>query len=316
MSTTELAPPPIRSASPIAELAARVDARLLAVAGSLAISLSSTFVKLSETSSGTNVFFRCLLALPFLLPLAWWERRRAGAGAARPGWRAALGGALLGVDLVLWCESIASVGAGIATVLVAVQVVIVPGLAFLFFGERPSARYLVAVPVMLGGIVLAGGVADSSAFGPDPLYGTVTGVLAGVAYGGYLLLLRAGSGPGTQAQTVCVATIAAGAVALAIGLPWHGVDLTPGWPSFGWLIALAVSGQAVGWLFVAAALPRLSASVGATLLLLQPIIAVLLGVVVLGEDPSPLQFTGCAVVIAAVCFATLRPAKLTEGKAR
>ncbi|WP_158891827.1 DMT family transporter [Amycolatopsis anabasis] len=307
MTTTEApAQPATAPANPLSALADRIDARVLAAVGSLCISASSMFVKLSGTSAGTSVFYRCLLALPILIPLAWWERRRAASGIRRRVALPLIAGALLGVDLVLWCEAIGTVGAGIATVLVAVQVVIVPGLAFLFFRERPHARYLLAVPVMLGGIVLAGGIADTNAFGPDPVYGTVTGVLAGAAYAGYLLLLRVGTGPGTQVHSVCLATVSAGAVALALGLPWHGIDFAPGWPAFGWLIALAVAGQAVGWLLIAAALPRLSASTGATLLLLQPIGAVLLGVGLLGEAPSWLQLTGCAAVIAAVCFATGR----------
>ncbi|GAA1944907.1 DMT family transporter [Amycolatopsis minnesotensis] len=279
------------------------DPRLLAVAGGLCVSASSLLVKLSGTSAGTSVFFRCLLALPLLIPLALAERRREG---RQPVLLPLIAGALLGVDLVCWAEAIGAVGAGIATVLVAVQVVIVPGLAFAFLGERPGRRYLFAVPVLLGGIVLAGGVADPSAFGPAPLYGTVTGVVAGIAYAGYLLLLRRGTKPGGQVRSVCLATVSAGAVAVAVGAPWHGVDLAPGWAAFGWLVALAVCGQAVGWLLVGAALPRLSSSTGATLMLMQPIGAVVLGVLLLGEAPSALQLSGCAAVVGAACFVSMR----------
>jgi drug/metabolite transporter (DMT)-like permease len=38
-------------------------------------------------------------------------------------------------------------------------------------------------------------------------------------------------------------------------------------------------------------------------MLLQPIGAVLFGIALLGETPSVLQLIGCAVVLAAVCFA-------------
>ena len=86
-------------------------------------------------------------------------------------------------------------------------------------------------------------------------------------------------------------------------MPFHGLDLTPGWPALGWLACLAVVGQLVGWLLIAAALPRMTATLGATLMLLQPIGAVLFGIVLLGETPSVLQLIGCAVVLAAVCFA-------------
>ena len=296
--------------SPLSALADRLDARVLAAVGSICISLSSTLVKLSGTNAETSTFFRCLLALPVLIPLAWWERRRAAPGVRARVVAPLVAGVLLGLDLVLWAESIMTVGAGIATVLVAIQVVIVPGLALLLFAERPSVRYLLAVPVMLGGIVLAGGVVGSSAFGSAPVYGTTTGALAGIAYAGYLVLLRAGTTAGTQVRSVCLATVSAGVVGLGAGLVWHGIDLAPGWPAFGWLAALALLGQATGWLLIAAALPRLSASTGAALLLVQPVGAILAGVVVLGERPSGLQFAGCLAVLVAVGFASgLRPSR-------
>jgi drug/metabolite transporter (DMT)-like permease len=295
----------------------RLDPRLLAALGSFCIALSSMFIKLSDTSGSTSGFWRCACALPVLAALAWWERRRAGTGVRRRVVLPLAAGALLGVDFVCWGEAIPRVGAGIATVLLAVQVVIVPGLAFVFLRERPSRRYFVAIPVLLGGIVLAGGVTDNAAFGPDPVSGTVAAVVAGTAYAGYLLLIRIGTGPGTQVHSLCLATVSAGAVAVlsgVTGLAGHGIDLTPGWPAAGWLVALALVGHVAGWLLIVTALPRMSAAAGATLMLLQPVGAVLLGIGLLGETPSALQLTGCAAVLATVCFTGDRAKAATSRK--
>ncbi|WP_345703012.1 DMT family transporter [Pseudonocardia eucalypti] len=86
----------------------------------------------------------------------------------------------------------------------------------------------------------------------------------------------------------------------------------PGWPALGWLLALGVISQVAGWLLIAGALARMSAATGATLMLLEPIAAVGFGVLLLGEQPSGLQLTGCAVAIAAVCFAGRNPGVATE----
>ncbi|MFC6936537.1 DMT family transporter [Actinomadura yumaensis] len=120
-------------------------------------------------------------------------------------------------------------------------------------------------------------------------------------YAGYLFLTRrAGEGQDHRYRPVLLSTLSAGAVSVVIGIPWHGVDVAPGWAAFGWLAALAVTGQVCGWMLIGAALRRLPAETGGTLLLLQPILAVAFGAVLLGERPSPSQAAGCALVIAAV----------------
>ena len=97
------------------------------------------------------------------------------------------------IDLVLWHHAIASVGAGIATVLGNLQVVFVGVIAWWLLHERPSARLVAAVPVVLVGVVLISGVVGSGAYGDDPVLGVVYGLGTSVAYAGFLLLLRQGS---------------------------------------------------------------------------------------------------------------------------
>ncbi|WP_367129519.1 DMT family transporter [Saccharothrix sp. HUAS TT1] len=278
----------------------RANPVLLAAGGSLCIALSSVFIKVSGTSGSTSAFWRCLMSLPVLLALVWWERRRGTA--RRRVLLPLLAGVGLGVDFVLWGDAIGLVGAGVATVILSVQVVIVPAVAFLVHGERPSGRFLLAVPMLLGGIVLAGGLAGTPAFGPDPVLGAALALGAGVGYSAYLLMIRHSTGPGAREHTLCLATVSAGVVAVTIGVPTDRLDLTPGWPALGWLLALALVGQVVGWMLISTALPRLPSSTGATLMLLQPVAAVLLGIALLGERPSGAQLVGCLVVIASVAF--------------
>ena len=292
-----------------------VDPRLIALAGSLCIAFSPILIALSGASPGTATVFRCVLALPLLVPLGLWERRRrlrrsAGSGVAPGRGRPVLvvvGGALLGLDMTLWTASLHAVGAGVSTVLVNVQVVFLPLLAFLVLGERIRATFLLLVPVMLVGIALAGGLADGGAGGSGgsaPLFGTVTALVAAAAYAGYILLIRIGSAPGERFAPVALATAAAAASSAVVGGLWQGVDLTPGWVATGWLALLALVGQVMGWVLLATALPRLPSATGASILLLQPVGAVGLGMVVLAEYPSALQLLGCGVVIGSVVLAT------------
>ncbi|SDK57908.1 Threonine/homoserine efflux transporter RhtA [Actinopolyspora mzabensis] len=280
------------------------DARLVLTLGATILSGSALFMQLSGTAAGTAAFYRCLLALPVLLPLALLERRRLGGRGFR--WQALdlLAGFFLGLDLVLWGESIVNIGTGIATVLNNVQVLAAPLLALLITRERLSVGFLLATPVMLAGVALVGGVADSRAFGDAPAYGALLGAASGVAYGGYLFMLRlSGTRHGRHRfSPVCLASVSAAATALLLGGPWQGVELAVGWPALGWLAALALSSQVTGLLVVGSALPRVPSSVGSTLLLLQPVLAVLWGVLLLGESPTWWQLLGCALVVGTVWF--------------
>jgi len=163
--------------------------------------------------------------------------------------------------------------------------------------------FLLAVPVMLAGVALAGGLADGGGGAAHPVLGTVLALMAAFAYAGYLLLLRLGSAPGEKAGPVALATAAAAVSAFTLGTLWEGVDLTPGWEALGWLALLALIGQCMGWVLIAGGMARLPSSTGASILLLQPVGAVLLGMLVLGQFPSTWQLAGCAVVIGAVAFA-------------
>lgn len=292
-----------------------VDPRVMAVVGSLCIALSPILIALSGTSPGTATVFRCLLALPVLVPIALLERRRtrrAHLGGGRLGrpWLVLVGGLLLGLDMTLWTGAIHAVGAGVSTVLVNAQVVILPLLAFLVLGERIRLSFLLTVPVMLLGVALAGGLVDSDpAAAPDPVLGTVLALLAAVAYAGYLLFLRLGAAPGEKAAPVTLATVAAAVSSFALGSLWQGVDVTPGWAAIGWLALLAVIGQSIGWVLIAGGMAALPSSTGASILLLQPVGAVLLGMLVLGQFPTTWQLVGCAVVIVAVAVAVRRRAE-------
>lgn len=283
-----------------------MDARLLAALGAGFISLSAIFTKLAGTSAGTAAFFRCALALLVLLPLALRERGR---------WHLPdlLAGLLLGADFVLWGHAIGDVGAGIATVAVNVQVLVVPLLALLVSGERPARRFWITAPVILAGVALAAGMADAKAFGEHPVRGVLFSGVAGVLYGMYLFLLRRGGRAGKRFVPVTSATVTAAVASLALGSVLGGIDLAPGWPAFGWLVALALSGQVAGWLLIGAALPRLSSSVGATLLLIQPVGAVAFGMALLGERPGPWQLAGCAVVVGVVWFNAMSPKRSRDG---
>ncbi|WP_306319174.1 MULTISPECIES: DMT family transporter [unclassified Streptomyces] len=270
--------------------------------GALSLSVAPVLIDLSGTSPGTASYLRCALALPLLALLCAPERRREGPPGARHLALAALAGALFAGDMLLWTAAIGEVGAGLSTVLVNVQVVLVPLLAWLVDGERVTRRFLLWLGPLVVGVALTGGVL-SDAVGDEPLLGTVHALLAALCYSGFLFLLRRGGLSGRVRQTYLTVTASAGLVSLGVGALWSGVTFAPGWAALGWLAGASLTSGVIGWLLVAVHSPRLASHVGAVLLLLTPAGALACGAAVLGERPTPLQLAGCALLLASGYFA-------------
>jgi drug/metabolite transporter (DMT)-like permease len=137
------------------------------------------------------------------------------------------------------------------------------------------------------------------------------GVLTAVAYAGFLLTLRAGSADVRRsAGALFHATLASALVVLPVGWLLGELELRTSWESFWWLLTLALTSQVLGWLLIAAALPRAPAALSSVVLTLQPLAAVLLAIVLIDEDPSPVQLAGVAVVVCGIVLATGRARSL------
>ena len=276
--------------------------------GAFVIAFSAILVRLSEVSPSTAAFFRCFWALPVLWLLDRREQRRYGRRTIRerlPLWGA---GVMFAADLTFWHHSIEAVGAGLATVLGNIQVVLVGLLAWMFLAERPERRSLTAIPVVFAGVILISGVVGNGAYGDDPMLGVVFGVLTAITYALFILILRQGNTDDRRPAGPLFDATLSGAVFSAIGgIAVGDIDWTPGLEAQAWLVLLALSSQVLGWLLISVSLPRLPAVLTSIVLMLQPVSTVFLGAILLSESPSPVQLLGVAVVIVGVAGATVRP---------
>jgi drug/metabolite transporter (DMT)-like permease len=283
------------------------NAGRVAVAGALTIAFSSILVRKAGVSPVTAAVFRCAYALPVLGALAWIERRRYGPRTRRELRLSLWAGVFFAADLICWHYAIQDVGAGLATVLGNLQVVLVGVVAWLMLGERPDPRVIAAVPIVLFGVVLISGVLGHSAYGADPARGVIFGIATALTYAAFILLLRqSGRDLRRLASPLFEATAWAAVFALIAGVAIGNLDMVPSWPAHGWLLLLAMSSQVVGWLLISVSLPRLPAALTSVLLTIQPIGSVLLGVVLLSESPSLLQLAGVGCIFTGIVVATAR----------
>jgi drug/metabolite transporter (DMT)-like permease len=186
------------------------------------------------------------------------------------------------------------------------QVVLVGLLAWVLFRERLSRNALIAIPIAMAGIFLISGVLEDGAYGSDPKLGAIFGLLTGIAYSGFLLALRRGSGErGRVAGPLFDATLATAVFVVPAGLVLGDLDFTPSLEATAWLLLLALSSQVVGWLLITVSLGRLPAARTSVLLTLQPLLAVLFAALLIDERPSPLQLVGAAFILTGLLVASV-----------
>ncbi len=278
--------------------------RLTALLAAGCVAASGIIYRYADVAADTATFFRAFYGLPLLLAVAVLERRRSSPLPRRARLMAVAAGTFFALDLFFWHHAIDAVGAGMATVLGNLQVVIVGIAAWLFFGERPTRRTLAAMPIILAGVVLIAGVIGAGTYGTDPPLGMLLGVLTAIAYAAYLLIIRPVARTRT-AEPVAIATGSTAVVALGLGLATGQLNLVPSWPEHGWLILLGVTAQSVAYLLISISLPRLPAVMTSIILLAQPVAAVFLAMVLVGETPSFAQLAGVWLVIGGIALATV-----------
>jgi len=278
---------------------------LVALLGALAIAWSGPIVRLADLPPATTAVGRCLLALPVLLLLARREDRRLGAPLPlRTRKLAVVAGVFFAADLVLWHHAIEAVGAGLATVLGNLQVIVVAAVAWWLLDERPHAGLVASVPVLLLGVTLVSGALGGETYGKDPMLGVVLGLATSVAYAGFILVLRHGSSDLRRLAGPLLWASGSAAIAATVLGALLGELVVPSLRSLLWLAVLALTAQVVGWLLISSSLPRLPAALTSVLLLTQPVAALGIARVVVDETPTPVQLAGAAAILVGVVLAT------------
>ena len=282
--------------------------------GAACISCSGIFYRYADVSPSTGTVYRALFGLPLLALVGLAEQRRYGALPRATIRLAAIAGIFFAGDLMLWHHAIEAVGAGLATVLGNLQVIVVGIVAWLMLGERPSRATLLSLPVVLVGVVLISGAIGGQAYGNDPGLGVVLGIGTALCYAGYLLVIRRGGRDARRpAGPVAVATAFVVLAASLAGAVVGDLDPAPPLESLAWLAILGVTSQSAGYLLISISLPRLPAVTTSIILLAQPVMTVVLSIILLSEAPSGAQLLGVVLVIGGIAGATVPIARIRDG---
>jgi drug/metabolite transporter (DMT)-like permease len=289
--------------------------RLAALLGAMFIAFSGIFYRYAEVSPATATVFRCLYGLPILALVAWLERRRYGPLPRHLVTWSILAGIFFAADLLSWTHSVDQIGAGLATVIANMQVLVVPVMAWLILRERPPRSAILAVPIVLAGAVLISGAIGAGAYGANPPLGVALALFASVMYSGYLLVIRHGGRDIRRpAGPVAIASASTVVVAAVFGTISGELNPIPYLPAHFWLVLVGITSQSLGYLVISIALPRLPAALTAIILLAQPVATVVIARVApgLNETPSLDQLLGVVLVIGGIAAATLPVGRLRD----
>lgn len=166
-------------------------------------------------------------------------------------------------------------------------------------GERVSRRQLTALAMVLAGVFLVTGAAASIADGSGSISAAALalGLASGLTYGLYTVFGKRALARYDAVQTVFWA-FAFGALALSLAAPpWRPFIAHPGAATL--LVALGLLPTLTAYLLYIAALRRLPAATAAMLATIEPVVATLVGIALLGEAMGAGQAAGIALIVAA-----------------
>lgn len=279
------------------------------LAGLLLVSTAGPFILLARMDAFALVLLRLALSAPLFL---LWALLAGGAGVPREHRRRVLlGGLLLAAHFLLWVKAF-DLTSYASNLLLLIAQPVMAALIGARIGERPGRETWWAIAISLAGLALIAG--GDVALGWRPLLGDLCSILGGAAICLFYAATRRARAE-MPIQAFMGWTLLAGAAASLPVVLLAGSPLGPvaeplpvlGWaPSpWLWLAGLVVVTTMGGHGSMNAAARGVRLFTVNMVIVLEPAIAILLGVLLLGEGVTAVQVAGGGLLAAAVVVALL-----------
>lgn len=263
----------------------------------------------------TNGFVRYLFASLVLVPLLWRGQRRAPRRQRLtwPAWRALIA---LALTAVVGYNAFFFIGLKYAPS--SDSILLIPTtnpiwtalIALALIGERPTGRILVGMAFALFGmcLVLVGGLED--AYTAARLFGNILFIIAAVVFGFSHVMGRIATHYVSPLEATTLAGVLGALVLLPMALIEGGVDELFAAPALYWfnILFIAWGVTALGYVLWYRSVARIGAGRTSFYNNLVPLFGLTFSALFLAEYPTPLQLLGGALMLAAVIWATRRPA--------
>jgi drug/metabolite transporter (DMT)-like permease len=269
--------------------------------GNLALAGGPFLVRHSGVGPVAAGFWRLALALPFLFAIAWifrqpvhWPRRKLTIAIAFAAF-------FFAADLASWHAGILLTKLGNATLFGNISSFFFAAWGLWLARKWPSTIQALALSLAAAGCgLLMWGSAELSA---SHLRGDLLAVLAGLLYTGYLILVERTRGKLQPLPLLFLASLF-GALFLLPAALGAGEHIIPAdWTG---LFALALCSQVIGQGLLVYALGHVPPLVVGVAMLTQPALSALLGWIYYGEAFTARDWTGAAMIVAALILVRMR----------
>jgi drug/metabolite transporter (DMT)-like permease len=280
--------------------------RLAVVGAAVAVtSWGSAGVVVKHISMGGLALGAYRFGLYALLIVVWLAARRSPLT-----WRALRasvpGGLALSADVALFFTAVKHTTIVNATVIGALQPVVLGVVGARFFGERISRRSVVLAAVALAGVVAIVGASSSS--DEWSLAGDLAAVGSLVGWSVYFVCSKRSRGVVSPTEFTAGTGLVTAVVCLVFA-PVFGQDLSlPTADDWVWIVVLMLGAGLVGHSLMNWSLVRIPLWLGSVLTLFIPVVSALLAWVALGEGLDTVQIAGMVLVVVALALIVTEPA--------
>lgn len=230
----------------------------------------------------------------------------------------ALGAVAVAIYPLAFYSSMHLAGVAIGSVISLASAPLASGVLERVVDRRPLSRpwMLAAVLGIAGAVLLCAAKAGDPADAPSTLAGVALGLVAGATYATYSWVVRRLMGEGIGRAAAMGSVFGAGGVLLLPVLLATGAPLVATPEAFAVAAYMALVPMFLGYVLFGYGLARISASTATTVTLIEPAVAAVLAVIVVGERLDVLGWIGLGVIAAALVVLVVAPAAAQRAGAR
>ncbi|WP_397386921.1 DMT family transporter [Paenibacillus sp. BIC5C1] len=256
----------------------------------LSISISSILIKSSETPTSVAGMYRLFITVILMLPFVPWKSLR-NLKMSKKDWSVVLlAGLFLGLHFLFWMESLVHTSVASSMVILSLQPLFVMLGSYFIFKERAKmVTILCLVTALAGSVIIAWGDIGVSR---EALVGDGLSLLGTIAVSAYMLAGQKVSHKIDANVYSVIVFFLAGSVLLIYSLFNH-ISLT-GYNTSDWMyfLLLAIIPTIFGQFLINLLLKSLGATTVSVGIIGEPVLAIILAFVFLGETISLFQFIG------------------------
>ena len=255
---------------------------LMLATGAMLIGFAPIFVKWSELSPSSIMFYRMVFTLPFLFILNFYLNKKISFSLKnkKTMFYSAIASMAFTFDLVLWHYAMDITSVSNATIIVNSAPILIAILSYIFFKEKPSKGFTSSFFITYIGII--GLIIFSNNYLNGKILGDILCLFAALGYAVYLLIISK-LGKETALNIIFYTTLFCSIFALIPMLLESGNKFPT--TSFEWknLFLLAFLCQFGGQFLITYGIANISASSGSIGLLMQPLTATILASFIFSE---------------------------------